>query len=129
MAQADSRITTCIDEDWRFLMQDAPDGWAHRLRHVWYTAIILAPLTLAAIAAMKDLSRSVRIRDCSINAYGDTTDTSKRELTEPAVAGYPAGWLYNEHFKEMADIGNAALKLGKGNLKRGLKQILKRASA
>ncbi len=33
-------------------MQNAPDGWAHRLRHVWYTAIILTPLTLAAIAAM-----------------------------------------------------------------------------
>lgn len=88
----------------------------------------LKPLAVAAIKAMKDLSRSVRIRDCSINAYGDTTDKARRELTEPNVAGYPAGWLYNEHFEEMADIGNAALKLGKGNLKRGLKQILKRVT-
>jgi hypothetical protein len=88
----------------------------------------LKPLALAAIATLKDLQRPVRVRDCAINMYG-FVDDGKRTLDEPDVAGYQAGWLYNEHFKEMADIGDAALKLGGGNLKRGLAKILKMASA
>lgn len=83
----------------------------------------LKPLAVAAITTMKDLARPVRVRDCQINAYG-SIDGEARELKEPPVAGYPAGWLYNDYFEEMASIGNAASKLGKGNLKRGLKKVL-----
>lgn len=89
----------------------------------WTSDDPLKPLALAAIETIKDLERPVRVRDCQINAYG-SIDGEARELKEPPVAGYPAGWLYNDYFEEMASIGNAASKLGKGNLKRGLKKVL-----
>ncbi len=104
---------------------EAKPGIRRRIGNVseWADHDPLKALAEAAIAAMKDLSRPVRVRDCAINAYG-RADELPRQLKEPPVAGWPAGWLYNDHFKDMVDIGNAALKLGKGNMKRGLKKIL-----
>lgn len=109
--------------------EERPDIRRHKGKpEEWPEDDPLKPLALAAIATLRDLEHPVRVRDCAINMYG-FVDDGKRTLDEPDVAGYPAGWLYNEYIKEMADIGDAALKLGGGNMKRGLAKILKLAAA
>lgn len=83
----------------------------------------LKPLAHAAIEALKDLKTPVRVRDQAINAYGLCGD-SRLTLSEPAVAGYPSGYLGNKDPKGMAELHREVLRLGNGSVKKGIKKLL-----
>lgn len=87
----------------------------------------LKPLALAARATLTNLMRGVRVRDSVINALGED-DSGRNPLREPAVAGYPSGALGNVAHSEVAEIHQLAHKLGRGNLRKGLRAILEKFS-
>jgi hypothetical protein len=85
----------------------------------------LKPLAMAGVTALKDLLRPVRVRDCAINALGRAGELP-RCLTETKGAGWAAGPL-NNVWAETHEIWEMAERAGNGNLKRGMKKILKKA--
>ena len=82
----------------------------------------LKPFITAAIAALKDLLTPVGIRDQAINVFGKVE--FERFTAKCAVsAGYPSGALGNAAPKEFAELHTLILKLGKGNVKRGILKL------
>jgi len=88
----------------------------------------LKPFVTAAIAALKDLLTPVGIRDQAINVFGEVE--FERFTAKCAVsAGYPSGALGNAAPKEFAELHNLILKLGKGNVKRGIQKVMSAVGA
>ena len=82
----------------------------------------------AAFQTLEDLKRPTYVRDIYINAYGRVADKDLRKLKTPAgyaaSAGYPSGDLGNDAPKEFGELHELILKLGKGNAKRGIQDVL-----
>lgn len=88
-----------------------PDAWAEDDP--------LKPFAEAAITALKDLLRPVRVRDAAINALG-LVECTRGIAKEAPVSGYPAGDLGNSAPAEFAELHRLILKLGKGNARKGI---------
>ena len=88
----------------------------------------LKPLAAAAIVALNDLRRPVGVRDSDINVSGLIVDAArgmKLRACKPAmVAGYPSGALGNVDPVFMGMLHCEVLRLGKGNIKLGLRKAL-----
>ncbi|MGH8159262.1 MAG: hypothetical protein ACREPQ_14170 [Rhodanobacter sp.] len=107
---------------------------AHRDRDAdwnnWLDSDPLKAYYAAADTTLRDLARPVRVRDSAINAVGVVSDKSpqaRRAVDEPSVAGYAVGALGNEAPAEVAALQQVVWDLGKGNAKRGIAELLKRA--
>lgn len=83
----------------------------------------LKPLAEAAIIALTDLKTPVPVRDGLINALGPVTSYKTVASTAPS-AGYPSGAMGNAAPKEFAQLHSAIVKLGDGNIKRGIKKLM-----
>ena len=88
----------------------------------------LKPLAAAAIVALNDLRRPVGVRDSEINVsglIGESACGMKLRTCKPAmVAGYPSGSLGNVDPEMMGALHREVLRLGKGNIKRGLRKAV-----
>ncbi len=84
----------------------------------------LKPFALAALGALEDLHSPVGVRDQSINAFGEV-ESSRVGVKAASSAGYPSGALGNSAAKELAELHELIMKLGKGNAKRGIKKVLR----
>ncbi len=98
--------------------EERPDAIAE-----WSDEDPLKPFALAAVAALNDLLRPVRVRDHAITAHGEVAPTG-RTLKESGVAGYPSGALGNADPKGFAALHGLIVTLGKGNEKRGVAKAL-----
>ncbi|HEJ2342337.1 TPA: hypothetical protein ACWLUJ_006141 [Pseudomonas aeruginosa] len=85
----------------------------------WAQTDPLRPLAEAAIIALQDLLRPVRVRDIAINALG-ATEFNRRVLKEAPVSGYPSGSLGNCAPAEFADLHGLIMRLGKGDARKGV---------
>lgn len=83
------------------------------------------PLAFAAIDALADLKTGVRVRDMAINAFGKMADGEGQVVDEAAGSGNTLGLMFNAAPDESVALQDAARKIGKGNYKAGLNQILK----
>ena len=104
---------------------ESEPGYSERSAHCrkWAVEDPIKPYAEAAFAALQALHRPVRVRDPSINAFGEVR-TSNRPLTEPPVAGYACGAIGNVAPKAFAELHDRVMQWGKGNAKRGLAKIL-----
>lgn len=111
----------------RAVRPEPPRYERHLTRGVWLDDDPLKPIAEAAIAALKDLSRPVGVRDNSINAYGlvERDDPlCRRSVERAAVAGYASGALANEAPKEFGELLGRVIRLGGGNYKKGILKAL-----
>ena len=90
-----------------------------QLPQEWADNDPLKPFAEAAIIALKDLLRPVRIRDAAINALG-LVEQPKCIVKEAPVSGYPSGYLGNSAPAEFAELHQLILQLGKGNARKGI---------
>ncbi|MEY2341520.1 hypothetical protein AB4090_05340 [Acidithiobacillus sp. IBUN Pt1247-S3] len=84
----------------------------------------LKPLAQAAMVALEDLRTPVGVRDQSINAFGKV-GSGCANVKAALSAGYPSGAIGNYAPKEFAELHEFILKLGKGNVKRGIKKVIR----
>lgn len=99
----------------------------HLTHGVWHDDDPLKPIAEAALAALKDLSRPVGVRDSYINAYGRVEQGDpllRRTANRAAVAGYASGMLANEAPQEFGQLIGRIVQLGKGNYKKGILKAL-----
>lgn len=92
----------------------------------WASDDPLRPLADAAQIALSSLRRPVRVRDIAIDALGEVASSGK-VLKEPPVAGYSSGAIGNGAPKEFADLHGQIIRLGKGNVRKGIAKLLKAA--
>lgn len=85
----------------------------------WADGDPLKPFAEAAITALKDLLRPVRVRDAAINVLG-LVECPRGVVKEAHVSGYPAGDLGNAAPAEFAELHRLILQLGKGNARKGI---------
>lgn len=90
----------------------------------WSESDPLRPLAEAAVIALKDLRRPVRVRDSAIDAYGNADDRYSKAVKEPACAGYACGELGNHAPLETVKLHQVVMKIGGGNAKRGIKKVI-----
>ncbi|MGP0171293.1 hypothetical protein ACSVIJ_05345 [Pseudomonas sp. NCHU5208] len=79
----------------------------------------LKPLADAAMIALKDLLRPVRVRDAAINLAGPV-EHPRNAAKEAPVSGYPSGDLGNAAPADFAQLHQLILQLGKGNARKGI---------
>lgn len=106
-------------------------GFRERTRHIneWRDDDPLRPYAEAAVIALNNLKRPVRVRDWGISAFGPCNDGAGT-LEEPAVAGYAAGDLLDlNKDPESAIAANRLIKENGGLewLKRCLNQFQKQS--
>jgi hypothetical protein len=91
-------------------------GFRRRVRNIeeWATDDPLKPYAQAAVVALGDLSRPVRVRDWAISAFGPSEDGCKA-IKECPSAGYAAGALLNlNNDPESAIAANALIEANGG---------------
>lgn len=121
-----ARASAFAREIWQSYQDVEPwPGYLSRTPNIeeWPDDDPLKPLAVAAQKALSNLLRCVRVRDSAITALGED-ESWARPLTEPAVAGYPSGMLGNVAPVEVSEIHQLAVRLGRGNLRVGLRKVL-----
>lgn len=83
----------------------------------------LKPLVAAALVALDDLRTPVGVRDQAINAYG-LVEEPRKSVKPAKSAGYAAGALGNQAVEEFSRLHDIVVKLGKGDVKKGLRKVL-----
>lgn len=83
----------------------------------------LKPYAEAAVIALQDLRRPVRMSDAAVNAFGEFGGLPGM-VKEAPVSGYPSGHLGNLAAEEFAELHGLVMKLGKGNARRGIAKLM-----